>query len=464
MDTFEEAVTGRSLADGGLLQTIFDNFPLMVTCYDADGNLVYVNRAWEQFTGWPLERIRAEGSEACFEALQPDPDQRQQVFQYMAASIPNVWQDFPMTVEGGVVRDTAWKNIQLPNGLSVGVGQDITERKRANEELKASQERFRLLFEHSLDAIAIADDEGRYVECNDAACRLLGYERPQLLSMRVTDLQTPVAPPVSVQFQEYVRKGEEDGEFTFFHPDGQARIIEYKACRFAPGLHLSIMRDVTARRLAEKQAGERQAEIEALNVRLQRAMRETHHRVKNNLQVISAMIDMRVMESEGPVPADELRRLGNQVRALSAVHDLLTHEAKAGGDLAYVSARAVLERLMLLLRSTAQHRGFHSSFDDAPMAARKGTSLALVVSELVSNALKHGTGDIAVTFTVADGHGRLEVCDDGDGFPDGFNPAKSANTGIDLVENLSRWDLGGEAAYGNGPEGGACVKVTFPLA
>lgn len=57
----------------------------------------------------------------------------------------------------------------------------------------------------------------------------------------------------------------------------------------------------------------------------------------------------------------------------------------------------------------------------------------------------------------------LTVCDDGPGFPPDFDPDSSANTGLDLVDNLSRWDLGGKACYENRPEGGAKITVFVPL-
>ncbi|MGC4043111.1 MAG: ATP-binding protein [Armatimonas sp.] len=58
---------------------------------------------------------------------------------------------------------------------------------------------------------------------------------------------------------------------------------------------------------------------------------------------------------------------------------------------------------------------------------------------------------------------HLEVCDDGPGFPAAFDPRRSSNTGLELIESLGVWDLGGEIRYENQEEGGARVVVTFPL-
>lgn len=209
-----------------------------------------------------------------------------------------------------------------------------------------------------------------------------------------------------------------------------------------------------------KQAEER---ILILNEQLQRAMTETHHRVKNNLQLISAMIDIRLMDDEESYPAEEFRRLGNSVRTLAIVHDLLTHEAKKNGQTQVMSSKSVLEKLLTLMAATAGNCSLHYSIEDISLFSRDSASLALVTNELVSNAIKHGRGQVRTRFAVNDDVATLEVCDDGPGFPAHFEPLKAANTGLELVENLSRLDLHGSVRYETGPEGGGRVIVTMPL-
>jgi two-component sensor histidine kinase len=81
----------------------------------------------------------------------------------------------------------------------------------------------------------------------------------------------------------------------------------------------------------------------------------------------------------------------------------------------------------------------------------------------VTNALKHGKNEADVVFRVEAATASLEVCDDGPGFPEDFHPLKAANLGLELVESLVRADLKGQSAYGNRPQGGGRVIVTFPL-
>ncbi len=207
-----------------------------------------------------------------------------------------------------------------------------------------------------------------------------------------------------------------------------------------------------------------QQHIEALNERLRRSMTETHHRVKNSLQMIAAMVDMHLMEGEVTLPASAIYQLGLHVRALAAVHDLLTQESKEGdGQAHYLSAQSLLDQLLPMLQATAADRAIAFENDEVRLSARQGSSLALIVNELVSNGLKYGEGVIRVELRASDSIATLTVSDDGPGFAADFDPLTSSSTGLDLVQQLAHWDLSGEVNYGNRPEGGSRVIVTIPL-
>jgi len=225
-----------------------------------------------------------------------------------------------------------------------------------------------------------------------------------------------------------------------------------------------LVRDLLAEaEKARREAEMNQTHIEALNERLQRAMTETHHRVKNNLQIIAAMVDMRAMEDTETVPTEEFRQLGAHIRVLATVHDLLTAEAKRDGQAHSVSAQKVLEKLLPLVQRTTTSHEMSFDLQDARLTVRQGTSLALIANELVSNAVKYGRSRVWVRFVVHGGEANFEVCDDGPGFPPDFDPVLASNTGLELIQHLSRWDLGGSVAFYNRREGGGCACVTMPL-
>ncbi len=223
--------------------------------------------------------------------------------------------------------------------------------------------------------------------------------------------------------------------------------------------------EVMQHQRAKEILAKHQEHIEALNARLQRSMTETHHRVKNNLQIVAAMLDMRLMDGTPTIPTKDIQQLGHHVRSLAAVHDLLTHESKEGdGQAHYISAQALLNELIPMLKATTSDRMIQYDIADIRLSARQGTSLALIVNELVSNAIKYGKDIIGISFSLVEGGAVLEVSDNGPGFAADFDPVKAANTGLDLVQHLSHWDLGATVAFENGDEGGARIQVTIPIA
>ena len=199
-----------------------------------------------------------------------------------------------------------------------------------------------------------------------------------------------------------------------------------------------------------------------LNTRLKRAMQETHHRVKNNLQIVSALAEVQ-MDGSDTVPTSALQRIVSHVRTLAGLHDILTQQVRENAADTALSTRISLAQVLPLLQKSIGTRRLRSDIENVMLSVNNSTSLSLLVSELVSNAVKHGKGDIAVTLQRVDDNIKLTVADEGQGFPEGFDARKAANTGLDLILNLARHDLRGEIAFENRNEGGARVVVTFPL-
>jgi PAS domain S-box-containing protein len=130
-----------------LLQTIFDHIPVMVTLYDANGRIQLVNRELERVSGWSHAEL--ENIDLVAEYF-PDPEYRQQVLEHMFAATGK-WQDFKARIRDGSYLDTSWANIRLSNGMSIGIGQDISERlaaalrdRKQAEEASLVQERNRM--------------------------------------------------------------------------------------------------------------------------------------------------------------------------------------------------------------------------------------------------------------------------------------------------------------------------------
>jgi PAS domain S-box-containing protein len=129
-----------------ILQKIFDHIPVMISFWDAQGRLKLVNQEWERVIGWTLEEIEKQNLDVVAECY-PDPQYRRRVLALLTSS-GGEWMDFKPRVRDGRVICTSWAAVHLSDGTSITIGQDITERKRADERLKSSNEKLRALAAH----------------------------------------------------------------------------------------------------------------------------------------------------------------------------------------------------------------------------------------------------------------------------------------------------------------------------
>src|ERR1700730_16276167 len=118
----------------------------MINFVGEDGRIKLVNREWERTLGWTLEEIQRQDLDI-FAECYPDPEYRQKVLDFLAES-NGEWANFKPRLRDGRVIDTNWTVVRLSDGTSIGIGRNITDRKRAEEALRDSEERFRQLAEN----------------------------------------------------------------------------------------------------------------------------------------------------------------------------------------------------------------------------------------------------------------------------------------------------------------------------
>lgn len=260
-----------------------------------------------------------------------------------------------------------------------------------------------------------------------------------------------------------------DAVFRVVQPDGMTRVLEDRAAILRdesghPARMIGVLTDITDRKTTQDAERKLLAETAAANRKLRRSMTETHHRVKNSLQIIYSLVDLQLMLGEETIPIAEVRRLAKHIHILASIHDLLTNGDRDTAALAPISAKALLAQLLPMTQVTLGKRRLRWDVEELYSPAAQVAALGLIASELMSNALKHGTGEIELSLRSVGASVRLEVCDDGPGFPAGFDIRTDGHTGLQLIENLSRLDLRGRAAYENRSSGGARVVVVFPVA
>lgn len=123
----------------------------------------------------------------------------------------------------------------------------------SKEKVERSEEKYRAVFDKSLVSIVIADDKGNYLSANDAACKLFGYSLNEILKMNISDLKTIIKPGAEQRYNEYLRKGEVNGEFDFITKTGEPKIAFYQAIRVRKNFNLSMLVDITKQKDTEKE-------------------------------------------------------------------------------------------------------------------------------------------------------------------------------------------------------------------
>lgn len=435
---------GLSVTDGFSFQRVVEWAPTAIIMIDEAGKIVLSNAQAERIFGYRAEELQG----VAVETLVPER---------YATQHPSFRQGFfgdPRPRPMGSNRDLFARRrdgsefpveigltpIPVGDGIRVLAAiVDITERKRL-------EERFRRVVEYAPSAMVMIDSSGRIVLVNAQTESLFGYPRSALIGQGVEMLVPHNLRGEHVAF----RKG-------FFsapqaRPMGAGR--DLFACR-ADGTNfpveiglnpieteegpmvLASVVDITERRRAqEKIENALQEKIVLLN--------EVHHRVKNNLQVISSLLSLQAQHVDDPRLRQALGESQGRVRAMALTHQLL-YERK---DYSRIDLGDYLERLLQLLLSS--YRGSNAGrialrselpIEQLYLDFERAIPCGLIVNELVTNAFKHGfpdgqQGEITIAL-LADGSDLLvSVTDNGIGLPDAFDLKQVRSLGLQLVPLL----------------------------
>lgn len=345
----------------------------------------------------------------------------------------------------------------------LGVGRDVTERRAAEEERNRFQRFLERILSTIPDPVFVKNEEHRFVLVNDALCVLLGRAREEILGRQDVDFVSLEEAKVFLAGDERVLStGEENlSEEHITDGRGEVRSLVTKKGLLTDGrgnrFIVGVIRDVSEDKLKESRLRDSLLEKEVL-------LKEVHHRVKNNLQIISSLLFLQKEGIEDPTIQDLFEESRHRIASMALVHE----ELYRSGDLGRVDVKEYLERLapkvVASLRGQKQ-LDLELTLDSCRLALDKVIPFGLLVNELLTNAVKHGFADraqgrIRVAVRVEEGLVRLAVEDDGAGLPPGFHPEEVRSLGMQLVVQLTR-QLRGALTFGSGHP--TVFRVAFPL-
>ena len=354
---------------------------------------------------------------------------------------------------------------------------DVTEREGVQAALHESERRFRLFVESVQDyALFQFDVHGKVTTWNPGGERLLRYRENEIVGQPAAVLFTP----------EDVSKGEHLKEMETARREGRAEDerwhIRKDGTRFwssgvvtlvrddAGGLrgYAKVMRDITERKKIEEELRSALGEKDVL-------IREIHHRVKNNLQVITSLLNLQSNHMKDPGLVAAFEETEGRVRAIAQIHERLY----ASDDLAEVEFAAYLTNLtkqLLMLHATEPDQiALELDVSNLVLRIDQAIPLGLVLNELIVNSLKHGLqgghGHLQIRLKETkgpDGDGysnearwaEVRIADSGPGLPPGLEISKTKSMGYQLVQLLLR-QLHGRMKVGPGP--GLEITIEFPV-
>lgn len=350
----------------------------------------------------------------------------------------------------------------------VSLGLNIRHRRRVEAALEQSEEHLRLALEGATDGVWDWNLQTGAIYVSPQYYTLLGYE-PGGFPLGYDTWRSQIHPDdleaTETNLQRYLDAGETmfRAEFRMRTRDGRWRWILSRGgvvARDASGRAVRIAgahSDITEARAGAQRIASALAEKEVL-------LKEIYHRVKNNLQVVASLLTMQGRDAPTPVVQAMFEDSAARVLAMSQVHEQLYQS----DDLASIDFGHYLGQLVQRLDRQYARQGvrLEAQLQKVVLGIETAIPSALIVNELVANAVKHAFPDgragrvrIGLVAEVEAGV-RLTVEDDGVGLPAAFEPQAQGSLGWRLVAGLVN-QLGGRFEQGGGPLGGTLITIRF---
>lgn len=494
------------------LRIIFESIPLMIALIDVNGKLQWVNQEWESVLGWKFQDFQTRN---VLELLYPHPEYRQDVINFIQ-SAQRVWGDFKTQVRDGRLLDTSWTNIYLANGQIIGIGQDITERKRTELALKTQAEREQLMrtvaqrirqslnlqdilnatvqevrdllgvdrvvvyqFDSEMIGTIVAESvepgwtvslgvkihdtcfqtgagveyyQGRkraianIYEAGLTDCHICLLERFEVKA----NLVVPILLEVSSQ-----NPGSHLWGLVIAHQcsnfreweENQLNLLDQLTVQLAIAIQQSSIFEQAKTELAQRQKA--QVKLRSALAEKEVLLKEVHHRVKNNLQIVSSLLQLQSYTLKDPEVIKVFRESQNRIESISLIHKNLYTSANIGQiDVAdYIHNLAA--SLLISYQIGPSRIALETNIDSVSLNVDQAIACGLVINELISNSLKHAfpnqqAGTISIALHNISTSIEMTIRDNGIGLPDNLDWRNTTSLGLSLVHDLVTEQLEGD--------------------
>ena len=332
----------------------------------------------------------------------------------------------------------------------LGTHIDISDRRQMEEALQKSELLYRTTINSLSDYIHVIDPELRFILFNTAYSEFFKELQPETNAMNknIFDIFTFLPDRVRDEYTQVFATGESlitEEETTI---DGISYITETRKIPVTTNGKvekvITVVRDITERKRAEKQIRVSLQEKEML-------LKEIHHRVKNNFQIITSMLSLQENTIKDKESLKLLREPKNRIRSMALIHERLYQSR----DLAHIDfaeyINIVTREIYQTYHCDPNQVALQIDAEKILLGIEKAIPCGLIVNELISNAIKHAFpkktkkgGEISITLKERNNIVNLTISDNGVGIPDSIDIEKVDSVGLKLVHRLTETQLKGD--------------------
>ena len=295
---------------------------------------------------------------------------------------------------------------------------------------------------------------GAFIEANERACEMLQYTLDELLQLTVMEISpAEVWENMEEIIDELMRNGEMIFESKHVRKDGSIFTVEISAILFKDGerkIVLSHCRDITERKDAED--------------KIILLLKETHHRIKNNMNTVYGLLYMQAEELSDPVSRNIIMDAATRIQSMMVLYDKLyraedQHEMNVNDYLP-----ALVDEIISIFDSRIPVKT-DINVDDIVLSAKVISTLGIIINELITNSMKYAfnstnEGLIVLLFTEKENKVAIVYRDNGPGIPESVNFENSTGFGMQLIGMLVN-QLGGEISIDRGEAGGIIINFSI---
>ncbi|MGB3480143.1 MAG: PAS domain S-box protein [bacterium] len=435
----EEALKGSEKN----FKELAEKSPLGVVIADDKGNHLYANKQFAEITGYSIDELIGMNG---FEVL-TTPEDKKKYMRIMKKRVKNsahrkVYERILLRKDGIKIitrfftTKIKWKDKMCP----MAIVQNITKQTKTKEALRESEEKYSSVLENSKDAVII--HQNRIIKyANRATAQSTGYTIDELLGKNIIELTTPEYRELVAERYAARLAGKDIPniyEIAVFKKDGSVLPIELSVSIMnyeGKPSGLVFMRDITDRKQAEKKLKASLKEKEVL-------LRELHHRVKNNMQIISSLINLQTRYLKDKKAVRMFKESQDRIRSMALVHEKLYQSE----NLTQIDIGGYISELTNQIRRShiinPEMIKLNIKVKEMFLNINTAIPCGLVINELASNAFKYAfpsnrKGEIVIElFLDKDGLVTLIVKDDGIGFPEDIDVHNTETLGLQLVNAL----------------------------